>query len=218
MRYPGISTLLECEIFNHTETYQFVKSLILSKYYTEQIVEWFENFDLERICTPVDAEKFRNLLIQAEYDVEKINYLYQGFSKGFSLKYEGLQKVRKFAPNLKLRVGNKFEIWSKMMKEVKEKRFAGPFKDPPFEHFIQPPIGLVPKDGGRKTRLIFHLSYPRNGNKESVNANIPEDSCTVKYPDFAEAIKMCIRAGKNCRIRKSDISMAFRNVPMDPQS
>ena len=47
------------------------------------------------------------------------------------------------------------------MKEIAEKRMAGPFEDIPFEHFIQSPIGLVPKDGGKKTRLIFHLSYPR---------------------------------------------------------
>ena len=51
-------------------------------------------------------------------------------------------------------------LWNKVMKEVKEKRFAGPFKEIPFEHFIQSPIGLVPKDGGKYYRLIFHLSYP----------------------------------------------------------
>ena len=47
-------------------------------------------------------------------------------------------------------------------------------KKPPFEHFIQSPISLVPKDNGAKTRLIFHLSHPRSGKYRSVNAGIPQ--------------------------------------------
>ena len=64
------------------------------------------------------------------------------------------------------------------MKEVKEERYAGPFEKIPFEHYIQSPIGLVPKDWGKDTRLIFHLSYPRDG-KSSVNANTPSELCSV---------------------------------------
>ena len=65
------------------------------------------------------------------------------------------------ARNLKLNVGSKTELWNKVMKEVKEKRYAGPYHKIPFEYYIQSPIGLVPKDHGKSTRLIFHLSYPR---------------------------------------------------------
>ena len=76
------------------------------------------------------------------------------------------------------------------MKEVQLGRYAGPYESPPFEYFVQSPIGLVPKDKGRKTRLIFHLSYPRDG--ESVNSGIPKHLSSVKYPDFEQAIKMCM--------------------------
>ena len=100
------------------------------------------------------------------------------------------------------------------MTEVKDGRLAGPFKEIPYEHFIQSPIGLVPKYKGTKTRLIFHLSYPKNG--DSVNLGIPDDLCTVKYPDFEEAVKLCLLAGKSCSISRSDISRAFRNVPLLP--
>ena len=51
-----------------------------------------------------------------------------------------------------------------------------------------------------------------------MNANIPEEFCTVKYPDFNEAIALCVKAGKNCKIGKSDVSMAFRNVPLNSKS
>ena len=102
------------------------------------------------------------------------------------------------------------------MTEVKDKRYAGPFKKVPFKHFIQSPVGLVPKDKGKKTRLIFHLSYPKTG--QSVNSCIPEELCSVTYPDFMDAMNMCMEAGKGCFCAKSDMSMAFRNVPMNSRS
>ena len=108
-------------------------------------------------------------------------------------------------------MGNPTEPWNKVMKEVKEGRYAGPFEEIPFEYYIQSPIGLVPKDGGKSTRLIFHLSYPRESGS-SVNENTPQSQCTVKYPDFNEAIQLCIKEGKGCKIVKSDIKSAFRNL------
>ena len=144
-----------------------------------------------------------------------MNYLIHGFTHGFSLGFEGDLKCSQNAPNLKLCVGSLAEIWTKVMKEVKDKRFARPYKSPPFDKYIQWPIGLVPKDNGTKTRLIFHLSYPRNSKNLSVNANIPKDKCTVKYKDFDAAVKCCIQEGIGCNISKSDMSMAFRNVPLD---
>ena len=108
-------------------------------------------------------------------------------------------------------IGNRVILWNKVMKEVKAKRYAGPYKQIPFDNYIQSPIGLVPKDGGKDTRLIFHLSYPR-GKGTSVNANTPKELCNVKYPDFNEAIQLCIKAGIGCKTAKSDMQSAFRNL------
>ena len=124
-------------------------------------------------------------------------------------------KVRRTSPNLKLRIGNETILWNKMMKEVKEKRFAGPFENPPFEHFIQSPVGLVPKDDGKKTRLIFHLSYPRSG--DSVNSLTPHEICKVKYCEFDDAIRRCLEEGVGCSIAKSDMSSAFRHLGIKKQ-
>ena len=70
---------------------------------------------------------------------------------------------------------------------------------------------MVPKDGHKDTRLIFHLSYPR-GKGTSVNANTPIEWCQTSYPDFNEAIQLCLKAGKACKIAKSDMKSAFRNL------
>ena len=168
---------------------------------------------MDKIITPLDPDKFEELLKEAGYQEDKRKYVIDGFKNGFSLEYQGgLKACRRLAPNLKLRVGNKTELWNKVMKEVELGRYAGPYEDPPFEHFVQSPIGLVPKDKGTKTRLIFHLSYPKSG--ESVNAGIPCEKCTVKYPDFDEAVKLCLREGRGCCMGKSDMSSTFRHVPL----
>ena len=103
------------------------------------------------------------------------------------------------------------------MKEVKEGRYAGPFPidNPPFEHFIQSPIGLVPKDNGKDVRLIFHLAYPKRG--LSINSQTPSEICSVIYPKFDEAIKLCLREGQSCFISRSDMKSAFRGLGIKPE-
>ena len=154
----------------------------------------------------------KQLLQESKYDKIEAEFLLDGFSNGFSIGYNGPGDVKITSPNLKFReVGNNMILWNKVMKEVKAERYAGPFESIPFEFFIQSPIGLVPKDGGKDTRLIFHLCYPR-GRGMSVNANTPQELCTVKYPDFNEAIQLCLREGKACHIAKSGMKSAFRNL------
>ena len=158
-----------------------------------------ENLDLNNIITPVDAKCLDKLLKESCYDPEETEYLVNGFTNGFSLGYAGDRKIQKSAPNLKLRIGSPVELWNKVMLEVEKGRYAGPFDTVPFEYYIQSPIGLVPKDKGLKTRLIFHLSYPRSGS--SVNSEIPHEICTVKYPLLDEAVRLCIKEGRGCKIR-----------------
>ena len=171
---------------------------------------FYTNFDLDNIVTPVKVDVYEQMLVQAKYDKVKTAKLVDGFRNSFSLGYQGDMKVRRLAPNLKLRIGNETILWNKVMKEVKEGRYAGPYEVPPFDYFIQSPIGLVPKDGGKATRLIFHLSYPRDG--DSVNSSTPPEICKVKYVEFDDAIRRCLEEGKSCHISRSDMKAAFRNL------
>ena len=156
-------------------------------------------------------------MTESKYDAKETEFLIDGFTNGFSIGYEGPQDVKITSPNLKFReVGNPTILWNKVMKEVKAGRYAGPFESIPFDNYIQSPIGLVQKDGGKDTRLIFHLSYPR-GRGMSVNENTSKEWCQVKYPDFNEAIKICLKEGKCCYIAKSDMKSAFRNLGIRQQ-
>ena len=93
--------------------------------------------DLENIKTPVDVEMFEQLLNESKYDKEETRFLINGFRHEFCIGYKGDEEVKLKAPNLKFRgVGNPTELWNKVMKEVKEERYAGPFESIPFEHYI----------------------------------------------------------------------------------
>ena len=176
------------------------------------------NFDLSNVVTPVKADRFEFLLKKSNFDPVETKFLIDGFRNGFSLQFEGDRKKRLISPNLPFTVGNKEEMWEKIMQEVKLKRYAGPFTRPPFEFYRQSPIGLVPKDGGLRTRLIFHLSYPRNDSKMSVNSGTPRKYCVVRYKDFNDAVQLCLEKLKSgrCLMGKSDQIAAFRNLGIRP--
>ena len=159
------------------------------------------------MVTPVKIDNLEKLLVEMAYDKKESAFLMDGFRNGFDIGYRGETKLKKHAPNLKLRMGNRTILWNKIMKEVKLKRFAGPYKDIPFEFYVQSLVSLVPKDND-ETRLIFHLSYPRNGS--SINSETPKHMTSVKYCDFNDVIKECMRAGRFCKISKSDMKSTFR--------
>ena len=173
---------------------------------------------MEDIVTPVDPDAFENLLLESNYEPEETNFIVSGFRFGFTLGYDVTHKVQVRSQNLRLTIGDHVDLWNKVMKEVKLKWYAGPFADIPDQYqddFIQLPIGLVTKDNGKDTRLIFHLSHPRSKNSTSVNANTPKNLCSVKYPDFSDAVQMLntiLDEAGQCFIGKSDAKSAFRNL------
>ena len=118
----------------------------------------FKNFDLESLVTPLNVNKFVELLWKSSYNEEESRFLIQGFTEGFDIGYQGPQERQSESDNIPLTIGTHLDLWSKVMKEVEAKRVAGPYDKIPFENEIQSPVGLVPK-AGSKTRLIFHLSY-----------------------------------------------------------
>ena len=104
------------------------------------------------------------------------------------------------------------------MKEVKLGWVARPFKSIPYQNYIQSPIGLVPKDGGTQTHLIFHLSFQfKNGG--SVNFHMPREWCSVKYNDLDHAAnkiwRMMKDGAKEIYFSKTDGKSAFHVLPLD---
>ena len=191
----------------------------------------FSNLNWTDIITPIKPQKLRELLRKSNYPEDETNYLFKGFTEGFDIGYRGPTRRRHKSANLPFRVGSHTELWNKVMKEVKEGRYAGPFEEPPSEYYVQSPLGLVPKAGG-KTRLIFHLSYdfPVRDTDEpefskSINHHTPVELCSVKYHDLNHAIKQCLELLKmsadmvgastsTIYYTKTDCSNAFRLAPV----
>ena len=144
----------------------------------EPPVPHFENYDMRNISTPVDAEMLNDLLKKTHYDPKETEFLVDGFRNGFCIGYEGPENRKDFSENIPITpgVGSKLELWNKIMKEVKLKRYLGPWRknEIPFENFVQSPVGLVPKDENQ-TRLIFHLSYTFKNGNESINYWTPRE-------------------------------------------
>ena len=155
------------------------------------IPEFYENLDLDHICTPVKWQVFENFLKEANYDAKETTFLVQGFKEGFDLGYQGPTNRQSRAHNLPFHIGNRVQLWNKLMKEVKLKRVTGPFDEIPFDNYIQSPIGLVPKAGGDQTRLIFYLYYDfgESVSCKSVNSLTPKVLCSVKYNDLDHAVR-----------------------------
>ena len=187
------------------------------------------NLDLDSIVTPLDVDKYEDMLTRANYDPTETKFLVEGFRNGFDIGYDGIDNHQSRSENIPLTIGSKEELWEKIMKEVKAKRVAGLFKEIPYQNFIQSPIGLVPKADG-KTRMIFHLSYDfKKNQEESLNACTPRELCSVNYNDLDCAVRQIMRL---CReawnehpkedlqvfpvifLGKTDLTSAFRVLPL----
>ena len=67
----------------------------------------------------MNVDRLHELLIDTGYDGDETRFLIEGFRNGFDIGYRGpIKGIRRYAPNLRLRVGNKRVLWNKVMKEV----------------------------------------------------------------------------------------------------
>ena len=169
------------------------------------------------------------LLVESNYPRMKTQFLVEGFTNGFDIGYRGPTNRRDTSRNLPFQegVGNKTELYKKIMKEVKLGRYAGPFQQIPFRNYIQSPVGLVPK-AGNQTRLIFHLSHNfKETCGPSVNACTPREWCKVHYKDIDYAVETSYiwrnLNAINCEgnqvliyYSKTDLKSAFRILPLMP--
>lgn len=194
---------------------------MINKVCVSDNILWYENYDIENVVTPVKVDELERLLKESRYPDYKIRELVLGFTKGFSLGYQGPEIRRTLSRNHKLRAGNQTILWNKLMKEVMLKRAAGPWEigDLPFTSFIQSPITLIPKKGAStaddvdSTRLIFDLSSPRG---ESLNDYTPKEVRSCEYPLFDKSVLMALEQGKGAFMCSADCKSAFKQLPLAP--
>ena len=213
MLYPVISCY-------RSTVYTILCIVLAQNCYATIGAEFHENYDLQGIATPIRVDILEDLLIKSEFDPAKHQFIITGLMNSFDIGYRGPMRRQDTSENIPLCLGTKVDLWNKVMKEVKLGRYAGPFKDIPFDNYMQSPIGLVPK-GEDQTRLIFHLSYNfgKDEKKRSFNYHTPHDMCTVKYRDLDFTIRACLRIIEQhpeltIFFSKTDLKSAFRLLPV----
>ena len=167
----------------------------------------------------MNYEVLGNLLTESGYDHEKTKFLVDGFHYRFDLCYQGPVDRQSTAHDLPFTVGNKEILWVKLMKEVCLGRVASPFPQVSFKNFIQSPIGLVPKDKGTDTHLIFHLLYDFRDRSRSVNFHTPPECCMVHCDDVDDAVAICLKlheqGTESVFMLKTDRKSAFCILPLN---
>ena len=162
----------------------------------------------EKLPTPVRADRL--ILLLDGYDPSIVKCLRRGFTEGFSIHFDGdLPAI--FSKNLITAIQQPPVVEAKLFKKIEAGRIAGPFECPPFQEFRISPLGVVPKKVPGEFRLIHHLSYPKG---LSVNDGISPEYSSVTYANIEDAIRCIKHAGNSCFLAKTDITSAFRIIPI----
>ena len=103
--------------------------------------EYFSNPDLESIVTPLNVNRFEELLRHYQYDRAESEFLIDSFRNGFDIGYQGPTEQKSESENIPLTIGSKDDLWCKIMKAVKAGQVARPFDSIPFDNYIQYLLG-----------------------------------------------------------------------------
>lgn len=150
-------------------------------------------------------------------DREFVDYLLDGFTTGFDTKIDSkyLDISTKECKNLNSAIQNPLDVDKLIHDEVNKGFLAGPFDSLPFKHYRVSPIGVAQGKYSLKKRLIVDLSAPHSeGEHPSINSLIDKDDCSLSYVKIDDAIKHIIECGKGANMCKTDISDAFKIIPV----
>ena len=107
--------------------------------------------------SPVNIEQLKNELAYYPH-LQKIT-LISSIQEGFDIGYRG-PHFSMLSKNIKSAFQYPTPICTNIVAELKEKRVAGPFTEPPLPNFRTSPVGIVPKKDSDKFRTITNLSSP----------------------------------------------------------
>ena len=121
---------------------------------------------------------------------------------------------------------NAEKVWEYLASELKNGSIIGPFTKNPFgKHARFSPLDTRPKKDSDELRVILNLSYPFEGG--SVNNSVDKDvfddviCMNLRYPsvdDLARIVQNKAKNNKKVRIFKRDLSKAYRQLWMSPES
>ena len=166
--------------------------------------------------TPIDVDRLRNELVHYP-DKNFVQYLTQGLLLGFDTGFNKLPTVSLECKNSQ---SARFqpEITSQLIEsELSKGYIIGPFKEIPYSIYRINPLGVATGKYSKKNRLTVDLSSPHdNLDHDSLNDLIDKKEYSLSYITIDQAIQTIKETGKGCSLLKTDISDAFKLIPIHP--
>ena len=104
-----------------------------------------------------------------------------------------------------------------ILKELEKGFLTGPFNDIPFKTYRINPVGIVESKYSHKKRMIVDLSAPHEDDlNPSLNELIDKEEFSLQYVTIDHAVKIIKRCGQGSWLCKTDISDAFKLIPIAP--
>lgn len=146
-----------------------------------------------------------------------VSYLINGFINGFNTKVQETNLKIRECRNLRSALQNVDTVDELLSKEVEKGFLAGPYEAPPFESYRVSPLGIAEHKYSKKKRLIVDLSAPHNNETHpSINELIDKQECSLSYVKIDDAIQIIVQCGQGALMCKTDISDAFKLIPILP--
>lgn len=132
-------------------------------------------------------------------------------------KYQETDLKIRECRNLRSALQNMDTFDELLSKEVEKGFLAGPYEAPPFESYRVSPLGIAEHKYSKKKRLIVDLSAPHNNETHpSINELIDKQECSLSYVKIDDAIQIIVQCGQGALMCKTDISDAFKLIPILP--
>ena len=168
----------------------------------------------EEVSTPINIDKLETEL-ENHPDRNFVQFLINGLRHGFdtgvrfppqkSLECENLLSARK-DPDF---------VTEELQREKDKGYVIGPFDQSPYEIYRVSPLGVATHKYSGKKRLIVDLSSPHgNAEHESINNLIDKDHYSLVYVKLEDAIRKIKEYGPASWLNKTDITDAFKNIPI----
>lgn len=166
--------------------------------------------------TPINIIRLESEL-RDHPDREFVRYLLEGLSHGFDTMVSTTSLPTKECKNLLSAIRNSDIVDTLIASEVDKGFLCGPYNQVPFSHYRVSPIGVVVGKYSGKARLIVDLSSPHEDNENpSINDLIDKEHCSLSYVKIDDAVAIIQKLGKNTTMCKTDISDAFKLMPIHP--
>ena len=150
-------------------------------------------------------------------DQNFVNYLINGIAHGFDTGFSHLPSSPLECKN-NLSARNNPSLTEELIQTELEKGFLiGPFQKVPYSIYRINPIGIAERKYSGKKRLIVDLSAPHQDSfHPSLNDLINKEDFSLQYVTIDHAIKIIQKLGKGSWLCKTDITDAFKLLPIHP--